>query len=158
MTRSTSSPSPPTPWTWCVGKCGTSCVAATCGGPTPWRRPCEGGPRAVFAGDLEEAEVAYLLDRFCSRASRSGLKPFLTLAQTIRQAPGRDLGCGSTPREQRPARSAQPPVRMIVNRAYGFHSSRAALALIMLTVSPITRVLPHERDSRRMSHIRAGSP
>jgi transposase len=56
----------------------------------------EGGPakealRAVFAGDLEEAEVAYLLDRFCSRASRSGLKPFLTLAQTIRQASGRDL-------------------------------------------------------------------
>lgn len=143
MTRSTSSPSPPTPWTWCVGKCGTSCA----------RRPVaglhlEGGPakealRAVLAGDLEEAEVAYLLDRFCSRASRSGLKPFLTLAQTIRQAPGRDLGCGSTPREQRPARSAQPPVRMIVNRAYGFHSSRAALALIMLTVSPITHVLPH---------------
>jgi hypothetical protein len=32
---------------------------------------------------------------------------------------------------------------MIVNRAYGFHSSRAALALIMLTVSPITHVLPH---------------
>lgn len=107
----------------------------------------EGGPakealRAVLAGDLEEAEVAYLLDRFCSRDSRSGLKPFLTLAQTS-QAPGRDLGCGSTPREQRPARSAQPPVRMIVNRAYGFHSSRAALALIMLTVSPITHVLPH---------------
>lgn len=46
----------------------------------------EGGPakealRAVLAGDLEEAEVAYLLDRFCSRDSRSGLKPFLTLAR-----------------------------------------------------------------------------
>jgi hypothetical protein len=34
---------------------------------------------------------------------------------------------------------------MIVNRAYGLHSSRAALALIMLTVGPITHVLPHER-------------
>ena len=40
--------------------------------------------RAVFAGDLDEAEVAYLLDRFCSRASRSGLKAYVTLAQTIR--------------------------------------------------------------------------
>lgn len=41
--------------------------------------------RAVFAGNLEEAEVADLLSRFCSRASRSGLKPFLTLTQTIRR-------------------------------------------------------------------------
>lgn len=36
-------------------------------------------------------------------------------------------------------------VRMIVNRAYGFHSANAALALVMLTVGPITHVLPHER-------------
>lgn len=41
--------------------------------------------RAVFAGDLDEAEVAYLLDRFCSRAQRSGLKAFVTLAKTIRK-------------------------------------------------------------------------
>lgn len=40
-------------------------------------------------------------------------------------------------------------VRMIVNRAYGFHSSRAALALIMLTVGPVTHVLPHERTAIR---------
>jgi len=36
-------------------------------------------------------------------------------------------------------------VRMIVNRAYGFHSANAALALVMLTVGPITHVLSHER-------------
>ena len=36
-------------------------------------------------------------------------------------------------------------VRMIVNRAYGFHSANAALALVMLTVGPIEHVLPHER-------------
>ena len=41
--------------------------------------------RAVFHGDLTEDEVAELLDRFCSRASRSGLKPFVTLAKTIRK-------------------------------------------------------------------------
>ena len=41
--------------------------------------------RAIFAGDLDEDEVAMMLDRFCSRAQRSGMKPFVTLAQTIRK-------------------------------------------------------------------------
>ncbi len=34
---------------------------------------------------------------------------------------------------------------MIINRAYGFHSAGPRSALIMLTVGPITHVLPHER-------------
>ena len=33
----------------------------------------------------------------------------------------------------------------MVNRAYGFHSASAALALIMLTLGPIEHILPHER-------------
>jgi hypothetical protein len=37
-------------------------------------------------------------------------------------------------------------VRLIINRAYGFHSANAALALIMVTLGPITHVLPHERS------------
>src|ERR1019366_4261751 len=49
--------------------------------------------RAVFAGDLSEDEVGLLLDRFCSKASRSGLKPFVTTAQTLRK---RRSGWGST--------------------------------------------------------------
>jgi transposase len=36
-------------------------------------------------------------------------------------------------------------VRLIANRAYGFHSVNAALGLIMLTLGPIEHVLPHER-------------
>ncbi|MGH9187334.1 MAG: hypothetical protein ACRD0U_16205 [Acidimicrobiales bacterium] len=36
-------------------------------------------------------------------------------------------------------------VRLIVNRAYGFHTANAALALIMLTLGPLDHVLPHER-------------
>ncbi len=36
-------------------------------------------------------------------------------------------------------------VRLIINRAYGFHSANAAIALIMLTLRPIEHVLPHER-------------
>jgi len=35
--------------------------------------------------------------------------------------------------------------RLITRRAYGFHSARAALALIHLTCGPITFSLPHEQ-------------
>jgi transposase len=35
-------------------------------------------------------------------------------------------------------------VRLITRRAYGFHSAKAALALIMLTCGPIALHLPHE--------------
>jgi transposase len=101
--------------------------------------------RAVFAGDLTEHEVGELLDRFCSKASRSGLKPFVTAAKTIRKR--RDgilaavrLGINNARHEGLNRR-----VRLIVNRAYGFHSANAALALIMLTLGPIDHVLPHER-------------
>lgn len=101
--------------------------------------------RAVFAGDLSEDEVGMLLDRFCSKASRSGLKPFVTAAQTIRKR--RDgilaavrLGINNARHEGLNRR-----VRLIVNRAYGFHSANAALALIMITLGPIEHVLPHER-------------
>jgi transposase len=41
--------------------------------------------RGIFAGDLIEDDVSILIDRFCSKASRSGLKPFVTAAKTIRQ-------------------------------------------------------------------------
>jgi transposase len=102
--------------------------------------------RAVFAGDLTEDEVGELLDRFCSKASRSGLKPFVTAAKTIRKR--RDgilaavrLGINNARHEGLNRR-----VRLIINRAYGFHSANAALGLIMLTLGPIDHVLPHERQ------------
>jgi len=102
--------------------------------------------RAVFAGDLSKDEVGMLLDRFCSKASRSGLKPFVTVARTIRKR--RDgilaaihLGVNNARHEGLNRR-----VRLIINRAYGFHSANAALALIMVTLGPIDHVLPHERQ------------
>ena len=36
-------------------------------------------------------------------------------------------------------------VKLIVRRAYGFHSANAALALVHLTCGPITLTLPHEQ-------------
>ena len=82
--------------------------------------------RAIFAGDLSEDEVGALLDRFCSRAQRSGMKPFVTLAQTIRKRRAGilaavRLGVNNARREGLNRR-----VRLIINRAYGFHSAKAA--------------------------------
>jgi len=101
--------------------------------------------RAVFAGDLDQAEVAYLLDRFCSRASRSGLKPFVTLARTIRKHRSGILAAVRLGVNNARHEALNRRVRLIVNRAYGFHSAKAAIGLIMLTVGPITHILPHER-------------
>jgi transposase len=38
-------------------------------------------------------------------------------------------------------------VRLIIRRAYGFHSADAALALVMLAAGPINLQLPHERTN-----------
>jgi len=36
-------------------------------------------------------------------------------------------------------------VKLIVRRAYGFHSANAALALVHLTCGPVKLTLPHEQ-------------
>ncbi len=101
--------------------------------------------RAVFAGDLSEEEVAILLDRFCSKAQRSGLKPFVTAAKTIRKRRGGILAAVRLGINNARHEGLNRRVRLIVNRAYGFHSANAALGLIMLTLGPIEHVLPHEQ-------------
>ena len=102
--------------------------------------------RAVFAGDLTEADVAVLLDRFCLKASRSGLKPFVTVARTIRKRRAGILASIRLGVNNARHEGLNRRVRLIVNRAYGFHSADAALALIMVTLGPIEHVLPHERQ------------
>ncbi|MGH3447673.1 MAG: ISL3 family transposase, partial [Nocardioidaceae bacterium] len=83
--------------------------------------------RAVFSGDLDPREVATLLDRFCSKASRSGLKPFVTAAQTIRQRREGILAAVRLGINNAQHEGLNRRVRLIVNRAYGFHSAHAAL-------------------------------
>jgi transposase len=102
--------------------------------------------RATFAGDLDEAEVAAVLDRFCSKASRSGLKPFVTLARTIRKHRAGILAAVRLGITNARHEGLNRRVRLIINRAYGFHTAKAALALVMLTIGPIKHVLPHERS------------
>jgi len=103
--------------------------------------------REIFAGDLAEDEVAILLDRFCSRAQRSGMKPFVTLARTIRKRREGILAAVRLGVNNARHEGLNRRVRLIINRAYGFHSANAALALIMVTLGPIEHVLPHERRS-----------
>ena len=105
------------------------------------------GLRAVFAGDLTPDEVSMLLDRFCSKASRSGLKPFVTAATTIRKRKEGILAAVRLGINNARHEGLNRRVRLIINRAYGFHSANAALALIMVTLGPIEHVLPHERQS-----------
>lgn len=59
--------------------------------------------RAVFAGDLSVEEVGALLDRFCSRASRSGL--------TLRHRSSDDPQAPRGHPRRRPARDQQRPSR-----------------------------------------------
>ena len=101
--------------------------------------------RSLFAADLPYPDVEKLLDRFCAKASRSGLKPFLTLARTIRKHRAGILAAIRLRVNNARHEGLNRRVRLILTRAYGFHSAKAALALIMLTVGPVTHVLPHER-------------
>jgi len=118
--------------------------------------------RAVFAGDLSEDEVGMLRDRFCSKASRSGLKPFVTAAQTIRKH--RDgilaavrLGINNARNERLNRR-----VRLIVNRAYGFHSAKCRPRPHhdhpgAYRTRPPPRT-PASHRSLKITHIHAGRP
>ena len=101
--------------------------------------------RAIFAPGLTEDDVAILIDRFISRATRSRLEPFVKLATTIRRHRDGILAAVRLGVTNARAESLNNKVRLIVRRAYGFHSADAALALIMLTCGPVTLCLPHER-------------
>ncbi|HVA22282.1 MAG TPA: ISL3 family transposase [Candidatus Micrarchaeia archaeon] len=101
--------------------------------------------RAIFAGDLDVDAVADLLDRFCAKAQRSGPRSFVTVAKTIRRRRADILAAIRLGITNAQHEGVNRRVRLIINRAYGFHSAKAALALVVLTVGPITHVLPHER-------------
>jgi len=101
--------------------------------------------RAIFAGDLDADNIMVLLDRWCSRAQRSRLAPFVKAAATVRAhregiaaAIERGLSNGLI-------EGLNNKVRLIIRRAYGFHTADAALALVMLSCGPVNLLLPHER-------------
>lgn len=105
--------------------------------------------RSVFARDLEPDTAAALLDRWCAWAQRSRLEPFVKLARTIRKERPGIVAAVSLRITNGRTEGLNNRVRLIVRRAFGFHSASAALALVMLSCGPITHVLPHERTPVR---------
>jgi transposase len=102
--------------------------------------------RAVVAGDLDPTTVGALLDRWCSRAQRSRVPEFIKAGHTIRKhrdgidaAINRGLSNGRH-------EGLNNKIRLIIRRAYGFHSAEAALALVMLTCGPVTLELPYHTN------------
>ena len=105
--------------------------------------------RAIFAGDLDRDQASLRLDRWCARAQRSRLQPFVKAARTMRQR--RDLILNAVEHGISNGRveGLNTKVRLLVRRAYGFHSADAALALVMLAAGPIELKLPHEHPADR---------
>ena len=102
--------------------------------------------RAIFAGDLNTEQVTELLDRWIAKASRSRIDAMVKTAKTIRKHRDGILTAIRLRINNGRAKGLNNHVRLITNRAYGFHSAQAALALVMLTCGPITLLLPHERS------------
>lgn len=101
--------------------------------------------REIFAGDLDATETMELLARWCSRAQRSRLAPFVKAAATIRKHRNGILAAIRLGISNGLIEGLNNKVRLIIRRAYGFHSAEAALALVMLSCGPVDLQLPHER-------------
>lgn len=100
--------------------------------------------RAIFAGDLEPSAAIEMLDAWISRASRSRLEPFIKAARTMRDRRGIIVNAIEAKISNGRVEGMNTKVRLLVRRAYGFHSAEAALALVMLACGPIDLKLPHE--------------
>lgn len=101
--------------------------------------------RAIFAAGLSVEAVSELIDRLLSRLSRCRLPPFIRLGKTIRKHREGILAARRLKLSNARAESLNNRVKLIVRRAYGFHSANAALALVHLACGPVTLTLPHER-------------
>jgi transposase len=99
--------------------------------------------RAIFAAGLTVQNVDELLDRLLSRLSRCRLAPFVRLGKTIRKHRQGILAARRLNLSNARAEALNNKVKLLVRRAYGFHSAQAALALVHLTCGPITLTLPH---------------
>lgn len=101
--------------------------------------------RAIFADGIAPKEAIELLDQWIARASRSRLTPFAKAAATMRQRRGIIVNAIEAGISNGRVEGMNTKVRLLVRRAYGFHSAEAALALVMLACGPIDLKLPHER-------------
>lgn len=103
--------------------------------------------RGIFAPGLTLEDVTVLIDRLISRAARSRLKPFVRFGRTLKKHRDGILAAIRLGITQGRTEALNNKVRLITRRAYGFHSAQAALALVLLTLGPITTRPPHENHS-----------
>ena len=101
--------------------------------------------REIFKSGLTVTTVEKLIDRLLARLSRSRLEPFVRLGRTIRKHREGILAARRLGLSNARAEALNNKVKLIVRRAYGFHSAHAALALILLACGPVTLTLPHDR-------------
>jgi len=104
--------------------------------------------RGIFQPGLTVKDVTVLIDRLLSRLARSRLEPLIRLGKTIRKHRHGILAAIGLGINQGRTEALNNKVRLIVRRAYGFHSAQATLALVMLTCGPITLHLPHQPHAR----------
>lgn len=123
----------------------TLAAVQAAGGKVPRAWALKEMVRAIFAPGLTVAAVARLIDRLLSRLSRSRLKPFVRLGRTIRKHRDGITAARRLSLSNARAEALNNKVKLIVRRAYGFHSANAALALVHLTCGPINLTLPHEQ-------------
>jgi Transposase len=115
------------------------------GGKVPRAWAMKETVRAIFAPGLTIDAAAELIDRLLARVSRSRLRPFVRLGRTIRKHRDGILAARRLKLSNARAEAINNKAKLIVRRAYGFHSANAALALIHLTCGPVTLTPPHEQ-------------
>lgn len=104
--------------------------------------------RAVFAGDLDTDTVTVMLGKWCAWAQRCRIPQFIKIGKTIRKHldgihAALDRGLANGRHE-----GLNNKVRLIIRRAYGFHTAEHALAMIMLVCGPVTLELPYHTARR----------
>ena len=123
----------------------TTLVRIKAAGGEVWRAyTLKEAVRGIFDAGLNLDDVDVLINRLLSRLARSRLEPFIRLGKTIRKHRDGILAAVRLGINQGRTEALNNKVRLITRRAYGFHSAKAALALVLLTCGPITLHLPHE--------------
>jgi transposase len=102
--------------------------------------------RAIFAAGVDPVDAIAQLDRWCARAQRSRLPAFVKVARTMRDRRPIIINALEHGINNGRVEGLNTKVRLLVRRAYGFHSANAALALVHLACGPITLTPPHERS------------
>lgn len=96
--------------------------------------------RAIYAAAPNDAER--LLEAWIRWASRSKLRPFVTLARTLRKNKDGVLAAIELGLTNSRLEALNSKIRLISHRSYGFHSADPLIALIYLCCGTLTIELP----------------